>query len=64
MERDGSLPWSLLFILSQIRGIAANVLNNQLLTADKRWSSSLGIGCGDNSSPQTNIVVTKYHAVA
>jgi hypothetical protein len=32
--------------------VAANILNRQLRTADKWWSSSLGVGRGaDNPSP-------------
>ena len=32
--------------------VAANILNKQSRTADKRWSSSLGVGRGaKNSSP-------------
>jgi hypothetical protein len=31
--------------------IAVNILNKQLWTNDKEWSSSIGVGCGaDNSS--------------
>jgi hypothetical protein len=33
--------------------VAANILNKQSRTADKRWPSSLGVGrCANNSSPQ------------
>jgi hypothetical protein len=36
----------------QIWRVAANILNKQSRTADKGWSSSLGVGCGaNNSSP-------------
>jgi hypothetical protein len=36
----------------QIWRVAAKILNKQLRTADKGWSSSLGVGCGaNNSSP-------------
>ena len=35
-----------------IWGVAANILNKQSLTADKVWSSSLGVGRGDKSSPR------------
>jgi hypothetical protein len=36
----------------QIWRIAANILNKQSRTADKGWSSSLGVGRGaNNSSP-------------
>ena len=31
--------------------VAANILNEQLRTADKGWSSSSGVGRVDNSSP-------------
>jgi hypothetical protein len=30
----------------QIRSVAANILNNLSQTADRRWSSSLGLGRG------------------
>jgi hypothetical protein len=41
--------------------VAANILNKQSLTADKGWSSSLGVGRGaNNSSPRKRISVTKY----
>jgi hypothetical protein len=33
----------------QIWKVSANVLNKQLQTADKVWSSSLGVGCGANN---------------
>jgi hypothetical protein len=36
----------------QLWRVAANILNKQLRTADKGWSSSLGVGRGaNNSSP-------------
>jgi hypothetical protein len=36
----------------QIWRVPANILNKQSRTADKGWSSSLGVGCGaNNSSP-------------
>jgi hypothetical protein len=36
----------------QICKVAANILNKQSRTADKGWSSSLGVGPGaNNSSP-------------
>jgi hypothetical protein len=36
----------------QVRRVAANILNKQSRTADKGWSSSLGVGRGaNNSSP-------------
>jgi hypothetical protein len=34
----------------QIWRVAANILNKQS-TADKGWSSSVGVGHGDNDSP-------------
>jgi hypothetical protein len=41
--------------------VAANILNKQLQTADKGWSSSLEVGRGaNNSSPWKCIFVTKY----
>jgi hypothetical protein len=41
--------------------IAANILNKQSRTAEKGWSSSLGVGRGaNNSSPWKRIFVTKY----
>jgi hypothetical protein len=33
----------------QLWVVAANILNKQLLKADKRWSSCLWAGCGANS---------------
>ena len=33
----------------QVRRVAANKLNKQSRTADKRWSSSLGVGRGANN---------------
>jgi hypothetical protein len=45
--------------------VAANILNTQLRTVDKRWSSSLGVGRGVNNSSMQNISmlrnVTKGH---
>jgi hypothetical protein len=35
----------------QIWRVAANILNKPSRTADKGWSSSFGVGCGDNSLP-------------
>jgi hypothetical protein len=36
----------------QIWRVVTNILNKHLQTADKGWSSSLGVGCGaNNSSP-------------
>jgi hypothetical protein len=35
----------------QIWRVAANILNKQSWTADKGWSSSLGVGRGINNSP-------------
>jgi hypothetical protein len=34
----------------QVWRVAANILNKQSRTADKEWSSSLGVGRGDNNS--------------
>jgi hypothetical protein len=34
----------------QVWSVAANILNKQSRTADKRWSSSLGVGRGANNS--------------
>jgi hypothetical protein len=31
--------------------VAANILNKQSRTADRRWSSSLGVGRGANNPP-------------
>jgi hypothetical protein len=39
---DGLLIWR----------VAANILNKLSRAADKMWSSCLGVGQGDNSSPQ------------
>jgi hypothetical protein len=37
-----------------------NILNKQSRTADKGWSSSLGVGRGaNNPSPQKIFIVTK-----
>jgi hypothetical protein len=33
----------------QIWRVAANILNKQSRTADKGWSSSLGVGCGEKT---------------
>jgi hypothetical protein len=42
--------------------VAANILNKQSRTADKGWSSSLGVGrVANNSSPQKNKLVMKDH---
>jgi hypothetical protein len=35
----------------QIWSVAANVLNKQSRTADRGWSSSLGVGRGANNPP-------------
>jgi hypothetical protein len=35
----------------QVWRVAANILNKQSQTANKGWSSSLGVGRGDNNSP-------------
>jgi hypothetical protein len=34
----------------QIRRVAANILSKQSRTADKGWSSCLGVGQGSNNS--------------
>jgi len=34
----------------QIRGAAVNIMNKQLQTADKVWSSSMGVEWGANNS--------------
>jgi hypothetical protein len=39
-------PWRVL----RLRRVAANILNKQSRTADKGWSSSLGVGRGANNS--------------
>jgi hypothetical protein len=45
----------------QIWRVAANILNKQSRTADKGWSSSLGVGRGaNNSSPQIIILLRKF----
>jgi hypothetical protein len=38
----------------QIWRVAANILNKQSRTADKVWTSSLGVGRGANNSPPEN----------
>jgi hypothetical protein len=35
----------------QIRRVAANILNKQSRTADKRWTSDLGVGLGGKQTP-------------
>jgi hypothetical protein len=46
----------------QICRAAANMLNKQLQTADKGWSTSLEVGRGSsNLSPLKNKLVTKCH---
>jgi hypothetical protein len=45
----------------QLWRVAANILNKQSRTADREWSSSLGLGRGANNSPPQKINhVTKY----
>ena len=45
----------------QLWRVAANILNKQSRTADKGWSSSLGVGRGANNSSAYKInYVTKY----
>jgi hypothetical protein len=42
----------------RVRRVAANIMNKQSRTADKGWSSSLGVGRGaDNPSPQTFLLL-------
>jgi hypothetical protein len=42
-------------------GVAAKIFKKRSRTADKGWSSSLGVGlCANNSSPWKRIFVTKY----
>jgi hypothetical protein len=43
----------------RLRRVAANVLNKQSRTADKGWSSSLGVGRGANNPSPKNFIVTK-----
>jgi hypothetical protein len=46
----------------QIWRVAANILNKQLRSADKRWSSRLRVVRGaNNSSPYKNKLVTRIH---
>ena len=40
--------------------VAANKMNKQSRTADKGWSSSLGVGRGANNAPPVKTHVTKY----
>jgi hypothetical protein len=64
MQQDAEIHIILILILSaecdfpfadgdglQIWRVAANILNKQSRTADKEWSSSLGVGRGANKSP-------------
>jgi hypothetical protein len=41
----------------QIWRVAANVLNKQSRTADRGWSSSLGVGRGANNPPTVNPLI-------
>jgi hypothetical protein len=41
----------------QIWKVAANIQNKQSRTADKGWSSSLGVGCRTNNSSQQKIIL-------
>ena len=42
--------------------VAANILNRQSRTADKGWSSNLGVGRGaNNSSPYKRILLRNIH---
>jgi hypothetical protein len=45
----------------QIWKVTANILNKSSRTADKGWSSGLGVGRGTNNSPKTILLrnVTK-----
>jgi hypothetical protein len=43
----------------QIWRVSANVLNKQLRTAKKEWSSNWGVGCGANNSPYLLMTVVK-----
>jgi hypothetical protein len=45
----------------QIWKVAASILNKQLRTADKGWSSSLGVERGAKNSPYKNKLFTKCH---
>jgi len=36
-----------------------NILNNQSQTADKGWSSSLGVGQGANNSSTSNLKMSQ-----
>jgi hypothetical protein len=45
----------------QIWRVAANILNKQSRTADKRWSSSLGLVVGLTTPHRKNKFVTKDH---
>jgi hypothetical protein len=48
-----------------VRRVAANILNKQSGTADKRWSSSLGDGRGaNNSSPLNRIALQNSQRVS
>jgi hypothetical protein len=45
----------------QVWRVAANILNNQSRTADKRWSSSFGVGREANNSHRKKIsLLRKY----
>ena len=42
--------------------VAANILNKQSRTADKRWSTSFGVGLGaNNSSTQKRFTLRNVH---
>jgi hypothetical protein len=43
-----------------IRRVAVNILNKQSRTADKGWSSSLGVGLGTNKTSPSKKHVKKY----
>jgi len=47
---------------SNAEGICKNILSKQLRTANKGWSSSLGVGqSANNSSPQKRILLQNVH---
>jgi hypothetical protein len=43
----------------RVRRVAANILNKQLRTADKGWSSSLGVGRGAATSHRKNLLLLR-----
>ena len=61
-----NMAWSVVSLRMEERPsicrVAANILNKQSRTADKAWSSSLGIGRGANNfSPQKHIMLPTIH---